>query len=161
MCTKHGSPRRVRGRDPVWKNWTDCSEATLTGESRFHISAPLEIWTWFPHDGEQTGNPLDQWDMVWMWRDCRLCTGLPPSNNSVGCEAGRRTCSDRETGTEELCEIRSVYTLSARNLAKHPLKGDEAAGLHIVSAETSEAPTEGRRNQWSNHVRVTNVARQC
>jgi hypothetical protein len=32
-------------------------------------------------------------------------------------------------------------------LVKHPLKGDEAAGLHIVGAELSEAPTEGQRSQ--------------
>jgi hypothetical protein len=30
----------------------------------------------------------------------------PPS---VGCEAGRMTCSERETGTEELCEIKWDY----------------------------------------------------
>ncbi len=35
--------------------------------------------------------------------------------------------------------IKSAYTLSARNLVKH-LKGDEAAGLHIVGAKPSEAP---------------------
>jgi hypothetical protein len=50
-------------------------------------------------------------------------------------------------GTGELCEIKSSYTLSARNLVKHPLKGDEATGLHIVGAEPSKAPTEGQRNQ--------------
>jgi hypothetical protein len=69
--------------------------------------------------------------------------GSPPAANYFGCEAGRRTCSKRETGTEELCEIKSAYTLSARSLVKHPLKGDEAAGLLIVGAEPSEAPTEG------------------
>jgi hypothetical protein len=57
-----------------------CSETTLTGESRFHISTPLGIWTWVPCDGKQTGSPLDQWDMVRMKWDCRLCTGLPPSS---------------------------------------------------------------------------------
>jgi hypothetical protein len=43
--------------------------------------------------------------------------------------------------------IKSAYTLSARSLVKHPLKGDEAAGLHIVGAEPSEAPTEGQQSQ--------------
>jgi hypothetical protein len=27
----------------------------------------------------------------------------------VSCEAGRRTCSEHETGTEELCEIKWDY----------------------------------------------------
>ncbi len=33
----------------------------------------------------------------------------PPAADYVGCEAGRRTCSERETGTEELCEIKRDY----------------------------------------------------
>ncbi len=52
-----------------------CSETTLTGESRFHISTPLGIWTWVPCDRKQIGSPLDQWDMVRMKWDCRLSTG--------------------------------------------------------------------------------------
>jgi hypothetical protein len=67
--------------------------------------------------------------MVWMKRDCRLSTGLSPSSRLFSCEAGRRTCSKRETRTEELCEIKSAYTLLARSLVKHPLKGNEAAGF--------------------------------
>ncbi len=51
----------------------------LTGESRFHISTPLGIWTRVPCDGKQRGNLLDQWDMVRMKWDCRLSTGFPPS----------------------------------------------------------------------------------
>jgi hypothetical protein len=35
--------------------------------------------------------------------------GLPPVANFVGCEAGRRICSERETGTEELFEIKWDY----------------------------------------------------
>ncbi len=46
----------------------------LTGESRFHLSTPLGIWTWVPCDGKQTGSPLEQWDMVRMMWDCRLST---------------------------------------------------------------------------------------
>ncbi len=51
-----------------------CSETMLTGESRFHISTPLRIWTQVPHDRQQTASPLDQWDMVRMKWDCRLST---------------------------------------------------------------------------------------
>jgi hypothetical protein len=35
----------------------------------FHLSE-VWIWTRLPHDGKQTGSPLDQWDMVrmqWGW----------------------------------------------------------------------------------------------
>ncbi len=42
----------------------DCSETLLTGESRFHISTPLGIWTRVPCEGKQTGGPLDQWNCV-------------------------------------------------------------------------------------------------
>ncbi len=35
--------------------------------------------------------------------------GSPPAADDVGCEAGRRTCSQRETGTEEMCEIKWDY----------------------------------------------------
>jgi hypothetical protein len=35
--------------------------------------------------------------------------GSPPATDYVCCEAGRRTCSECETGTEELCEIRWDY----------------------------------------------------
>ncbi len=42
--------------------------------------------------------------------------------------------------------IKSAYTLSSRSLVKH-LKGDKAAGLHIIGVKPSEAPTEGGRSQ--------------
>ncbi len=35
--------------------------------------------------------------------------GLSLAADYVGCEAGRRTCSEGETGTEELCEIKWDY----------------------------------------------------
>ncbi len=35
--------------------------------------------------------------------------GYPPAADYVGCEARRRTCSECETGTEELCEIKWDY----------------------------------------------------
>jgi hypothetical protein len=35
--------------------------------------------------------------------------GSPPAADLVSCEAGRRACSERETGTEELCEIKWGY----------------------------------------------------
>ncbi len=87
-----------------------CSETMQTGESRFHLSTPKEIWTRVPYDGKQMGSQLDQWDRVRMKWDCRLSTGLPPpAADPVGCEARRRTCSECETGTEKLCEIKWDY----------------------------------------------------
>ncbi len=45
----------------------------------------------------------------------------PPAADSVGCEARRETCSERETGTGKLCDQVDL-------------------GLHIVGAEPSEVP---------------------
>jgi hypothetical protein len=73
------------------------------------------------------------------WVRLQALHRAPPQQPTVGCEAG-----ERETGTEELCEIKSAYTLLAQSLVKHPLKGDESAGLRI-GAEPSEAPTEGNK----------------
>ncbi len=47
--------------------------------------------------------------------------GSPPAAESVGCEARRETCSERETGTGKLCDQVDL-------------------GLHIVGAEPNEAP---------------------
>ncbi len=35
--------------------------------------------------------------------------GSPLAADYVLCDAGKRTCSERETGTEELCEIKWDY----------------------------------------------------
>jgi hypothetical protein len=35
--------------------------------------------------------------------------GYPPAADYVGCEAEKRTCSEGESGTEELCEIKWDY----------------------------------------------------
>jgi hypothetical protein len=67
----------------------------------------------------------------WEWSEIAGSPqGSPPAADSVGCEAGMGTCSENETGTEELCD------------PVHP-------GLHIVGTEPSEAPTEGRWSQLS------------
>ncbi len=65
----------------------------------------------------------------------------PPAADYVGCDVGRWTCSEGETGTEELCEIKWDY--------------------HIVSMTawclfgTKPASDEAT---MINHIRVTNVA---
>jgi hypothetical protein len=66
-----------------------CSETTLTGESRFHISIPLGIE---PGSSWREANewPLDQWNCVGMQWDCRHSTGLPPSSRLC------RLCSQKE-----------------------------------------------------------------
>ncbi len=63
-----------RGHNDPSLRGHQCSETTLTGESRFQIRTPQGIWTWVSCDGKQTGSPLDQWDMVRMKWDCRLST---------------------------------------------------------------------------------------
>ncbi len=69
----------------------------------------------------------------------------PPAADSVRCEAGRRTCSERETGTEELFEIKSAYTLSARSLVKHPLK----CGRRSCNDNQAKTAGEGQLGQDS------------
>jgi hypothetical protein len=81
-------------------------------------------------------NRLVHWTSETWWEACEIAgspQGSPPAADSVGCEARRETCSERETGTGKLCEI----------------KWD----CHIVG--TDEALL------MINHVGVTNVARQC
>jgi hypothetical protein len=47
------------------------------------------------------------------WCECSEIAGSPqgspPAADYVGCEAGRRTCRELETRTEELCEIKWDY----------------------------------------------------
>jgi hypothetical protein len=95
--------------------------------------------------------------------DCRLATGLPqqPTLSVVKLEGGPAASVKPGQKSCVIKSIKTAYTLSARSIVKHLLKGDEAAGLHIVSVEPSAAPTEGLKASDQNHVGVTYVARQC
>jgi hypothetical protein len=99
----------------------------LTGESQLHISTPLgfELGS-LTVGSKQVGHWTSE-----TWCECSEIAGSPqgspPAADSVGCEAGRKTCSKLETRTEELCEIKSAF--------------------HIVNTEPSEAPTEGQRSR--------------
>jgi hypothetical protein len=66
-------------------------------------------WTQVPHDRKQTGC---HWTSE-TWYECIEIAGSPqgspPAANYVSSEAGRRTCSEHETGTEELCETKWDY----------------------------------------------------
>ncbi len=84
-----------------------CSDTTLTGESRFHISTPLGIWTWVPCDRKQTGSPLNQWDMV------RMCA--PPQQSTllvVKLEGG--PAESVKPGQKSYVRSSGIITLSAR-----------------------------------------------
>ncbi len=89
--------------------------------------------------------------MVRIKWDCRLSTGLPPAAtlSVVKLEGGPAASVKPGQKSCVIKLIKSAYTLSAQSLVKHSLKGDEVAGLHIVSGEPSEAPTEGQRSHWS------------
>jgi hypothetical protein len=81
----------------------------LTGKSQFYIIIPLGI----EPRSLMTGNKqVDHWTSGTVC-ECREIAGSPPGSplvaDYVGCEAGRRTCRERETGTEELCEIKWDY----------------------------------------------------
>jgi hypothetical protein len=74
LVTVQDEARLRQGHNDQSCRGHQCSKTTLTGESRFHISAPQGIWTQVPCDGKQTGSPLDQWDMVRMKWDYRILT---------------------------------------------------------------------------------------
>jgi hypothetical protein len=78
----------------------------LTGESWFHIITPLGI----EPGSLMTGSKgLTHWTSETVYECSEIAgspQGSPPAAELVGCEAGRRTCSESETGTEELCEIK-------------------------------------------------------
>ncbi len=74
LRTVRDEARLRRGHYDQSRQGHQCSETSLTEESRFHINTPLGIEPRVPHDRKQTGSPLDQWDMVWMQWDCRLST---------------------------------------------------------------------------------------
>ncbi len=73
----------------------------------------------------------------------------PPAADSVGCVAGRRTCSEREPGTEKLCDQvhQGGLLIVGAKPSEAPAEGHKAAGLHIVGAKPSEASAEGQRSQ--------------
>jgi hypothetical protein len=81
----------------------------LTGESRFHISTPLGIE---PGSLMRGSRGVVHWTSE-TWYECSEIAGCPqgcpPAAYYVGCEAERMTCSEHETGTEELREIKWDY----------------------------------------------------
>ncbi len=86
-----------------------CSETMLTGESWFHLSTPIGIEPGSLMTGSKR---VDHWTNGTVYECSEIaCSpqGSPPAVDYVGCEAGRRTCSEHETGTEELCEIKWDY----------------------------------------------------
>jgi hypothetical protein len=86
-----------------------CSEITLIGESRFHISTPLGIEPGSLMTGSKRVNHLTSGTVYECSEIAGSPQGSPPAVDYVGCEAGRRACSKRETMTEELCEIKWDY----------------------------------------------------
>ncbi len=90
------------------KIWS-CSETTLTGESRFYASTPLGL----EPGSLMTGiKRVDHWTSGTVYECSEIAgspQGSPPAADYMGCEARRRTCSKRETGTEELCEMKWDY----------------------------------------------------
>ncbi len=88
-----------------------CSGTTLTGESRFHISTPLGIE---PGSLMMGSKGLPHWTSETVYECSEIAgspQGSPPAADYVSCEARRRTCSECETGTEELCEMKWDYQI--------------------------------------------------
>jgi hypothetical protein len=81
----------------------------LTGEYRFHISTPLGIEPGSLMTGSKR---VDHWTSGTVYERSEIAgspQSSPPAAEYVGCEAIRRICSERETRTEELCEIKCEY----------------------------------------------------
>ncbi len=120
-----------------------CSETTPTGESQFHKSTPLGI---------EPGSLMTGSKGLTHWTSETVCQcseiagspqGSPPAAEYVCSEARRRTCSERENGTEELYEVKWDYHIVRTT-----------AYWRFGTKHTSDEAT------LINHVGVTNVARQ-
>ncbi len=88
-----------------------CSKTTLTGESQFPISTFLGIEPGFLMTGSKQ---VDHWTSGTVYECSEIAgcpQGSPPAANYVGCKVGRRTCSEHETRTEDLCEIKWDYNI--------------------------------------------------
>ncbi len=84
-----------------WQN-NQCSKTMLTGESWFHKSTPWGLNpgpSWREANGWTTG-PAECSEIAGSTQ------GSSPAPDYVSCEARSRTCSEHETGTEELYEIK-------------------------------------------------------
>jgi hypothetical protein len=115
----------------------------LTGESLFRISAPMGIE---PKSLMSGSKGLTHWTSETVYECSEIAgspQGSPPAANYVGCEARRRACSECETRTEELCEIKWDYHIVSKTAKRR-------FGTKPASDETT----------MINHVGVTNVARQ-
>jgi hypothetical protein len=120
-----------------------CSDTTLTGESRSHISPP---WGFKPGSLVTGSKQVVHWtsETWWEWSEIAGSPqGSPPAADSVSCEAGRETCSERENRTGKLC-------WDQVGLSHYRHEG-------LVMVRTKPASDEV---MMINHVGVTNVARQ-
>ncbi len=97
---------------PCSRHIKSYSETMLTGESRFHIRTRLGIGPGSLMTGSKW---VDHWTSGTVY-ECSETAGSPqgslPAADYVGCKDGMRTCSERETGTEELCEIKWDYHIA-------------------------------------------------
>jgi hypothetical protein len=77
----NGSGRSPPQTRPQWSITLGSPMKQDNANRRIPVSHkfPPGDWTRVPHDRKQTGDSLDQWNIVWMQWDCRLSTGLPPS----------------------------------------------------------------------------------
>jgi hypothetical protein len=80
--------------------------------SHMYPPGDLNLWPlWWE------ANRLVHWTSETWWESCEIAgspQGSPPAADSVGCEARRETCSERETGTGSCVRSSGTVTLSAR-----------------------------------------------
>jgi hypothetical protein len=83
----------------------------LSGESWFHTNPGftlVPLWGYEAGSLMTGSKKVDHWTIGTMCQCIEIAgsaQGSPPAAN----EAGRRTCTERETGTKELCEIKWDY----------------------------------------------------
>ncbi len=119
------------------------SETTLTGKSWFHIRTPLGIEPGSLMTGSKRVDHLTSRTVYECSEIAGSPQGSPLAADYVSCEARRRTCSQRETGTEELCEIKWDYHIVGTT-----------AQWQFGTKPASDKAT------CIKHVGVTNVVRQ-
>jgi hypothetical protein len=74
-----------------------------------HISTPLGIEPGSLMTGSKQVDPWASGTVYECNEIAESPQGSPEQLTISGCEAGRRTCSELETGTGELCEIKWDY----------------------------------------------------
>ncbi len=77
-----------------------------------------------------------------------------PAVDYVGCEARRRTCSERENRTEELCEIKWDYHIDGTTVPRQNVRRQNVRRLNIRGQNVRRDKTSvGTKRPWGQNIR--------